>query len=159
MSDVAVFGNTEIVDSADERIRNTVRGLAAGGQAVYSSITGTDFEARKLAAAGVMNAEPLGEHLGATIEVAHVVVQAVEINDTNQPVNPETGEVPQITAARVVFIQPDGKAYASLSTGILKATENLISTLGQPSTWPEPVKVKAVKAGKAPRQYYTLTLA
>lgn len=151
------------VAGAEDRINNAIASLAGqGALRVWSSIKGDDFDAKMAVAAAVQEGEPLRDHLGETLELQHYVVQGVWIADKDannvQKVDPETGELKELYVARIVLITADGQSFASISTGIFKALENLVNVLGEPHTWPKPVKVKAVEQGPAMRRYLTLKL-
>lgn len=152
------------VSGPEDRVNNAIASLAGkGAMNVWSSIQGTDFAAKLAVAAAVQEGESLRDHLGETIELVNVVVQGVWIADKDQDgvqkADPVTGEMKELYVARIVLIGADGKSFASISTGIFKALENLVNVLGEPHTWAEPVKVKAVEQGPAMRRYLTLKLA
>jgi len=157
------FAAVELSTLQEERVNNSIAKLKGNSAAVWSSIQSDNFEDKLKVASAVQDATPLRDDLGKTIELEHIVVQAVEIKDTddkgNEIVNEQTGEVKTLTAARIILVGKDGKSYASISTGIFKAVENLVGVLGQPHTWPAPVKVKAVEQGPAMRRYLTLKFA
>lgn len=168
MSDatVAIPTVSTEVELSSEQERKALRqidNLRAGAANVVSSIVGDDFETKVKIAGAVQDAEPLRDHLGETIELEHYVAQVVEIkdkgNDGTETVDPNTGEVKTLMAVRIILVAKNGKTYASISTGIGKALDNLIGIIGQPSTWAKPVKVKAVEQGPAMRRYLTLKFA
>ena len=97
------------------------------------------------------NAKKLADNLGKTFALTGWTAQAVDVVQDSGELNP---------SVRVVLMADDGTAYDCVSTGIAKALSNLQAVLGEPSSWPEPVKVKAVEEkGRRGFRYTTLVLA
>ena len=103
----------------------------------YSSVTGTDVDARKLVYNAVNNAEQVSDHLGEEFFLQHIIQQPTT------SVNERTQEVEEYT--RTTLITPDGQAFSAGSDGIAGSVENLISAFGEPSEWAEPLKVKVIE--------------
>jgi hypothetical protein len=166
MSDVIVPAATsevELSSAQEEKALRQLANLGDGAATVVSSIVGDDFDTKVKIAGAVQDAEPLRDHLGTTIELEHYVAQVVEIKDTDREgkeiVDESTGEIRTLMAVRIILVAKDGKTYASISTGIGKALENILGIVGKPHTWPKPVKIKAVEQGPAMRRYLTLKFA
>jgi len=159
----AVGTDVELSSAQEEKALRQLSNLGDGPSTVVTSIVGDDFADKVKVAGAVQDAEPLRDHLGETIELEHYVAQVVEIKDTDREgkevVNEQTGEIQTLMAVRIILVAKNGKTYASISTGIGKALENLVGILGKPHTWPAPVKVKAVEQGPAMRRYLTLKFA
>jgi len=136
---------------SEDTARRDIASLQAGGQSVWSSIQGEDFESRLKVADAVVNSTPLRDHLGEKIMLRHIVAQATTIADR------QTGEITPVV--RLVLIDEDGTAYNAMSGGLFKSIENLIGILGMPAYWPGPVPVKINREGKVGEQYYTLKFA
>lgn len=118
-------------------IATQVSNLNDGTVSVFSSIKGDDFATKARVLAATTNAVALNEHLGETILLKDVVVQAIEIADE------QTGE--QNEAARVILLAEDGTSYSAVSEGIFKALTNMFGILGQPHTWPHALPVQVVE--------------
>jgi hypothetical protein len=155
--------DVELSSAQEEKALRQLSNLGDGPATVVTSIVGDDFETKVKVAGAVQDAEPLRDHLGKTIDLEHYVAQVVEIKDTDNQgkeiVDEQTGEIKTLMAVRIILVAKDGKTYASISTGIGKALENLVGIIGKPHTWPAPIKVKAVEQGPAMRRYLTLKFA
>lgn len=116
-------------NTAVATVAETVNSLNEGTIAVYTSFKGESFESKVATLEATTNAEKINEHLGETIVLKNVVVQAITVVDE------ETGE--ENDAARVILIDQDGNSYAAVSGGILKALTNIFAIVGEPHTWPE----------------------
>lgn len=115
----------------------------------YSSVTGTDVEARKLVYNAVNNAEQVSDHLGEEFLLSNIIQQPTEsLNET-------TGVVEEYT--RTTLISPDGTALSAGSDGIAGSVDNLIAAFGEPSTWGEPLKVKVIeRKSKNKRTFFSI---
>lgn len=119
---------------------------------VFTTVKGTDIEAKKTVFTAVNDAEPLSDHLGEILDVVDIVAHKVEV------ANEETGEIDEAT--RVVLLTADGKALASVSVGIQGAVRNILAFLGEPSTWDGAVKLVPVeRKGRRGFRYMSLMLA
>ena len=119
--------------------------------AVFSTIKVESFADRITVIKAMTNAKKLGDNLGKTFNLTGWTAQAVDVVQDSGELNP---------SVRVVLMADDGTAYDCVSTGIAKALSNLQAVLGEPSSWPEPVKVKAVEEkGRRGFRYTTLVLA
>ena len=103
----------------------------------YSSVTGTDIEARKTVYNAVNNAEQISDHLGEEFHLVHIIQQPTE------SLNEETGVVEEYT--RTTLITADGTAYSAGSDGIAGSVDNLLAAFGEPSEWAEPLRVKVIE--------------
>lgn len=119
---------------------------------VFTTVKGTDIEAKKTVFSAVNDAEPLSDHLGEILNVVDIVAHKVEV------ANEESGEIDEAT--RVVLLTSDGTALASVSVGIQGAVRNILAFLGEPSTWNGAVKLIPVeKKGRRGFRYMSLMLA
>jgi len=148
--DAVVEEATEVGATNATDVVAAIRSLNEPGAAFYSSITGTDFAARKKVAAALTTSVPLDENLGREIALRDFVVLPVDLANDQGEVN---------TAPRVILISEDGTAYHATSTGLLSAIRNLIATLGEPATWPEAVPIKVVQQkGSNGYRFFTINL-
>ena len=128
-----------------EKIANLTNGVAA----LYSSIKGETLEERLQILSAVTDPEPVSEHLGETLNLQNVIVQATQVTD------PKTGEVSDVL--RTILITEEGDAYAAISTGIFQYLQNLFDIVGHPSTWSAPLPVQVVeKKGRSGYRYMTV---
>lgn len=119
---------------------------------VFSTVTVESFADKLKVIASMTNAENLRDHLGKTLALTNWTAQVIDLTDEN------TGEVTK--GVRLVLMTADGKAYACVSNGIAKSLQNILAVAGEPSSWPEPIKVKASEErGKGMNRYLTLSLA
>lgn len=119
---------------------------------VFTTVKGTDIDAKKRVFVAVNDAEPLSDHLGETLDVVDIVAHKVEV------ANEESGEIGEAT--RVVLLTSDDKALASVSVGIQGAVRNILAFLGDPSTWDGAVKLIPVeRKGRRGYRYMSLMLA
>jgi len=132
-------------------VSSAIAGLNNSEAAFYSSVKGDNFEARKIIARAQTASTPIADALGETIVLSNFIIQAVKLQDDT------TGEVEE--APRVTLIGEDGRAFHATSTGLLTALKNIITTLGEPHTWPEGLPLKVVeKRGRAGYRYMTIEL-
>lgn len=103
----------------------------------YSSVTGTDVEARKTVYNAVNNAEQISDHLGEEFHLVHIIQQPTE------SLNENTGVVEEYT--RTTLITADGTAFSAGSDGIAGSVDNLLAAFGEPSEWAEPLRVKVIE--------------
>lgn len=137
--------------SSNYDVASAIAGLNDSSAAFYTSIKGTDFGARKLIAAAQTKSEPLADNLHKEIALRNFIIQSVQIE------NEQTGEVND--APRVTLIDDQGNAFHGTSVGLLSALRNLISTLGEPDTWPEAVPVRVVEQrGRRGYRFMTIEL-
>lgn len=128
-----------------------IAGLNDSSAAFYTTIKGTDFDARKLIAAAQTKSKPLADSLNQEIALTNFIVQSVSLQDEN------TGEIQEVP--RVTLISADGEAFHATSTGLLSALRNIIATLGEPHTWPEALPVKVVEQrGRKGFRFMTIEL-
>lgn len=138
-----------------------VQSLADGKQTVFSTIKGDSVEARLAVFAAVTASVPLDEHLGKPIKLANMVVQDVEMAQTESDgvtpvVDPSTGEVKTSIVPRTILIDADGVAYHAISKGLFRSVENLVGILGSdPDKWGG-LSVVATREGNPGRKYFTL---
>lgn len=116
---------------------------------LFSSIQATDRKsAAKLYNAVNGQGESLSDNIGAVLEITDFVAHKVTLEDevTKEP----------IIAWRAVLISKDGKAYHSVSNGVVSSLQKIISIVGQPS-WDPALKVIPAEV-KTRRGFKTLTL-
>lgn len=77
---------------------------------------------------------------------------------TPTAVTTETGETEQVMG--VYLVDADGTTYVSSSNGVIRSAIQIISMLGEPATWGEPLKVVCRESNTAKgRRYKYLDLA
>lgn len=152
--------STDVDVYAGSATHAAVQALSQGATNVFSTITGTDVASKLALFSATTDTVSLSEHLNEPIELANLVVQVIDINETdandNPIVDPATGEVKTVTVPRTILIGKDGKAFHAVSNGIFKSVENLTGILGtDPAQWGG-LTVKAVQGGSGTRKYMTL---
>lgn len=135
MSDVAVISNTPATPVQNNLV-------------AYSSIRGTDDDAKMRVLEAISDAEPMQEKLGTVLAITDIIILNTTVTDRN------TGEVAEVQ--RTVIIQEDGTAVATMSGGIIRSLNNLLAVYGEPYTWNGPKYGTVVEAGSKGRQYYTI---
>ena len=102
---------------------------------IFTTIEGTDRKS-KVAVHNAISApdKKIAECIGEVIEIKDFVVHEVQVLDEN------TGELANLL--RTVIISTDGTSYEAVSIGIANSLQRLITFLGKPSEWEEPVSVK-----------------
>lgn len=116
----------------------------------YCSMNVTD-NAGKIAAYNAMaNAdEKLTDHVGESIDLRHVYVEAINCVDE------KTGE--STVCPRIVLIAKDGTTYQAVSKGIFGSLRQIFQMFGAPETWEFALRVK-VKQSRTRRGYTVNTL-
>lgn len=79
----------------------------------------------------------LSDMLNQTINLKNVIAQKYN------SVNEETGEVTE--KVRTIFIDAEGKTYASASKGLFSSTKKLFALMGMPDTWESPIAIQVVE--------------
>lgn len=118
---------------------------------IFTTVKGTDFDSRRKIFSAVNDANPVSDLQGKPFAIADLVIEATEF------VNEKTGEVEP--SVRTIFITPDGDAYQAFSGPVFNAAKRLLGLLGEPDSWPEPVKVRVTEEGKGMNRFYKLVLA
>lgn len=118
---------------------------------IFTTVKGTDFDSRRKIFSAVNDAKPVSDLQGKPFVIADLVIEATEF------VNEKTGEVEP--SVRTIFITPDGDAYQAFSGPVFNAAKRLLGLLGEPESWPEPVKVCVTEEGKGTNRFYKLALA
>ena len=118
---------------------------------IFTTVKGTDFDSRRKIFSAVNDAKPVSDLNGKPFVIADLVIEATEF------VNEKTGEVEP--SVRTIFITPDGDAYQAFSGPVFNAAKRLLGLLGEPESWPEPVKVRVTEEGKGTIRFYKLALA
>lgn len=118
---------------------------------VYSTFTGNDFDTRLAVIDAMTNSAPLSENLNTVINLTNFVAQAIQIRDESKGM---------VDVVRIVLIDDQGKSYHAISTGVVRALQNIVGVLGQPATWPGAVPVVAIdEKGRSGFRYTTLNVA
>lgn len=118
---------------------------------IFTTVKGTDFDSRRKIFSAVNDAKSVSDLQGKPFVIADLVIEATEF------VNEKTGEVEP--SVRTIFITPDGDAYQAFSGPVFNAAKRLLGLLGEPESWPEPVKVRVTEEGKGTNRFYKLALA
>ena len=118
---------------------------------IFTTVKGDDFASRRKIFSAVNDANPVSDLNGKPFIIADLVIEATEF------VNEKTGEVEP--SVRTIFITPDGDAYQAFSGPVFNAAKRLLGLLGEPETWPEPVRVSVTEEGKGTNRFYKLALA
>ena len=118
---------------------------------IFTTVKGTDFDSRRKIFSAVNDAKSVSDLNGKPFAIADLVIEATEF------VNEKTGEVEP--SVRTIFITPDGNAYQAFSGPVFNAAKRLLGLLGEPESWPEPVKVRVTEEGKGTNRFYKLALA
>lgn len=118
---------------------------------IFTTVKGTDFDSRRKIFSAVNDAKPVSDLNGKPFVIADLVIEATEF------VNEKTGEVEP--SVRTIFITPDGDAYQAFSGPVFNGAKRLLGLLGEPESWPEPVKVCVTEEGKGTNRFYKLALA
>lgn len=118
---------------------------------IFTTVKGTDFDSRRKIFSAVNDAKPVSDLQGRAFAIADLVIEATEF------VNEKTDEVEP--SVRTIFITPDGDAYQAFSGPVFNAAKRLLGLLGEPESWPEPVKVRITEEGKGANRFYKLALA
>lgn len=155
------MANTDLAIPASQLTgaRADIAAFQAGNVPIFSTVPGTSFEDKQKTLKATTNSERLKEVLGQTLSLEHFILQAVTLSD-NAEADPETGEVSEgAEVVRAILLTKEGKAYHAISNGVLKSLQNIYGMLGEPSSWPEPVKVKPVlQQGRNGFEFMTLKL-
>lgn len=93
--------------------------------------------------------EKLRDHVGETLNVRHVYVEAIQCRDD------KTGEV--ATCPRVILITREGVTFQAVSTGVFSSLRQIFGIFGEPSTWGFSLTLK-VRETTTRRGYRVVTL-
>lgn len=155
--------NTETVNQAANEVVNEVAIIkedivtdlnpsmfeADAAPALFSSIQSTDRKSAIKVFNAINNAEnSLSDSLGEILEIQDMVAHTITLQDEI------TKE--DIQAMRIVLVTKDGKAYHSVSQGVLSSLQKVISIVG-PAPWVPGLKVTPVEV-KTRKGFKTLTL-
>lgn len=132
--------------------QGAISNLNSGVSALFSSITAETVEEKMQVLDYVTNPEAIADHLGETLNLRHVIAQAVDIADEN------TGETTE--AIRIILVTEEGQAYSAVSKGLFTYLRNLFDIVGHPSSWEKPLPIKVVeKRGRGKFRFMTVELA
>lgn len=132
-------------------VREDIAMLSSGKSTVFSTFEGADHATKVATLNAMTNSEPISEHIGETIQLAHVIVQAVDMADD------KTGEIS--AQPRIILIDASGKAYHAISTGLFKSLENIFGVLGKPGEWPEPLPLVIDRIKGKQGHFFTARIA
>ena len=136
---------------AANEVDNRMAAINGTRQVFASSFQADDKEGKLKLLSALNEAEDVSDHLDETINLVDYVAQVVEFVDEN-------GEVSE--GIRVIILDSEGKSFAALSDGLLKALQTIISVMGHPSTWDEPLPIKVVRErSRRGFFFYTVKLA
>ena len=139
---------TEIV-LAGNNVRNEIANLAKGQNAIFSTITGNNFESKVAVLNALSNSAPAADNLNKTIQLANVVIEAVDMADET------TGEI--VTQPRIVLIDADGTAYHAISGPAYRDVNRILALVGPPAgsetsePWPAPLPIHVLREGQGTR--------
>lgn len=139
----------DLVPASNSETAVIIDGFNNSSTGVYSSYKSDNFESKLMLASALTDSEPIAENLGKIIELAHLVIQPVSLT------NEKTGEVE--VKPRTVMIDKDGKAYSAVSDVLVRRLQDLVAVLGEPHTWPSPVKVRVDRVkGQGANSFFDL---
>jgi len=141
--------STELVVSGSV-LSNEIANMSRGQLGLFSTITGDSFEAKAALLTALSNSEPISENLKATIRLANVVVESVDMADE------ATGEIK--AQPRIVLIDAEGKAFHAISGPAYRDVKRLLAVMGHPQTWGSPLPIHVVQEGQGTRKYFTVKL-
>lgn len=137
-----------VVTSGVTDVAGIIAGLNNPASGFYSSIKSDSFTDKLAIASAMTTSLPLDEHLDSQILLKDFIVQPVDLAN-------DKGEI--TTAPRIVLVAADGTAYHATSVGILSSLRNVVSVLGEPSTWDAAIAVKVVRQkGNNGYSFFTL---
>lgn len=123
---------------------------AVDNNVVFCSMHADSIDDRIKVFNAINSSLALDDFVGKTLHVKDLVIQPVELT------NERTGEIEQ--SKRVVLIDVDGKAYATVSKGVASAIRNIFAIIGV-APWDKPLKLKPVKRqGNHGFKYTTLEI-
>lgn len=112
-------------------ISQVMAGVAERG--MVTTFDTSTIEGKKRVYNAANNAKALSQFMETPIQVSDMVFKTSQLTDS------DTGEVRDVVS--VFLISPDGTAYLSSSTGVVKCSADILSTFGNPSEWGEPLTV------------------
>lgn len=121
----------EVSDLPQELASPVLNKIMSAGY--YSSIDNSTFDGKKKLSNLKTSSVALSKFMGTPIEVVDIVLT------TGTHIDEETGEVRDVFVTYIV--DENGQGYMSKSSGIANSAAIIIDDLGEPSTWPESVKV------------------
>lgn len=130
-----------------------VSNLANTGSSIYCSLKGNDLDTKKKIYNAVSDSSPLHDMIGKTIKVRDIIAQNVQLEDMQNP-----GEM--VDTVRVVLIDDKGKAFGTVSSGVMNSLQNIFAIVGQPESWADPLPVIVrEKTGRKGFRFLSLELA
>ena len=115
---------------------------------MYCSIEADTQEQRLDIYDAVSSAGSLDDMVGKTVSIENVIIQPVEVEDE------KSGEME--LRNRIVLVEPDGTAYACMSTGVETSIRNLFAIVGMPPWAPALTFEVTKKQGRNGYKFTTL---
>lgn len=125
-----------ITSASELTVHDKISAIAAGELGVYSTINATSFDGKIATFSALNDATPLSEQIGNVLPVTNIVMQAVQIGQTDGTV---------VDAIRTILVTEDGTAFSASSEGLYRSVQNILGLLGHPSTWPGPFYCSVVE--------------
>ena len=142
--------STEIATVSANTLGSEIANMSKGQLGLFTTITGDSFEDKAAIMNALSNSEPLSENLKATIQLANVVVESVDM------ANEQTGEI--AAQPRIVLIDANGNAFHAISGPAFRDVKRLLAIMGHPSSWPTPLPIHVAQEGTGTRKYFTVKL-
>ena len=129
----AHYANTDNVGALT--IQDQADLLAESGSGVWVPFA-PETVAEKATLYNALNStgEKLGDYVGDTITVSHIVLQGSTFTDE------ETGELQKFT--RLILVGPEGQIYKTTSRGMVRAAIQLMQVFGTPNEWGQPLNIQ-----------------
>lgn len=126
--------------------------LTNGMGEVVSTVDVSTMEGKVRQFDALQDAQPIAHFLGKKIELTDIIMQSVEIADS------QTGELNP--AVRVILVDKGGQSYSSVSETIVKDVRTLLTVFGAPREWGGPLIVKVEeRQGRPGHKFYKLVTA
>lgn len=108
------FDNVELANTSTG-IRADIENLSSGKSTVFSTFSGADHATKVAVLNAMTNSEPVADHIGETIQLENVIVQAVDMTDE------KTGEVQ--AQPRIILVDNQGQAYHAFPADCLSRSK------------------------------------
>jgi hypothetical protein len=147
----AVETNEIAVFPADNGIANSCEGFAQGilrkvnEEGYYSTFDVSTTAGRKALYRATNASSLLRDFMETPLELKDITFAPCEISN-------DDGDT--VAMLGVYLTDTDGNTYSSTSTGVLKSAMRIISQLGEPSTWDEPLSVVCKETNTAKGRRY-----
>lgn len=136
-----------------DRVERSIANLKSGEIQIFNTIPQGTEEAADLTLDALSNAVSIDDHLGETINLAHVIVEIAEGE------NEQTGEIGLYP--RITLLDADGTSYVANSQPVLNELERVFAVRGMPETWtsPYPIVITREKGSKPGRTFFKMVRA